>query len=54
MYYEHIKKLVITNTDHKQFFDHCVSNKIIVLSKDCNCRNEVYHVTIAQGGGIVM
>jgi hypothetical protein len=31
----------------RQFFGYCVSGRIIVLSKDYNCRNEMYHVTVA-------
>jgi hypothetical protein len=28
-------------------FDYCVSNKIIVLSKDCEYKNEEDHVIVA-------
>jgi hypothetical protein len=36
----------IANTNHKQFFDHYVSGRITILFKDCNYKNETYHVTI--------
>jgi hypothetical protein len=37
----------ITNTNHRQFFDHCVSSRIIVLFEYYNCNKETNHITIA-------
>ncbi len=35
------------NTNHKQFFDHCVLSKIIVLFEDYNYKHEENHVIVA-------
>ncbi len=37
----------IANTNHKQFFNHYVSGMIIILSKDCNYKNEKDHIIVA-------
>ncbi len=37
----------IANTNHKQFFNHYVLGKIIILSKDYNYKNEKDHIIVA-------
>jgi hypothetical protein len=37
----------IANTNHKQFFDHYVSNKITTLFEDYNYMHEKDHVMVA-------
>jgi hypothetical protein len=37
----------IINTNHKQFFDHCVLGKIIIPYEDYNYKNEADHIIVA-------
>jgi hypothetical protein len=37
--------LWITNTNHKQFPNYYVSNKITILFEDCNYKNDANYVT---------
>jgi hypothetical protein len=48
VYYECIQKLAHgLQTPTIDNFDHYVLGKIIMLSKDCNCKNEMNHIIVA-------